>query len=96
MPGFVIRGAENTGPIANRGTRCPFSELRIVEFGAGDGIERGDLPANEHWLVDTGSVHLEVDGFEAALSSGDVAMLRAGAERRLSCADGARVVLARE
>jgi len=96
VPGFVIPGQENTGPIEDRGIRCPFSELRIVEFGVGECIAQGVLSSNEHWLVETGSVRLGIDGFEVDLSSGDVAMLRVGAERRLYCPEGARMALARE
>ena len=96
VPGFVIPGAENHGPIADRGDRCPFSELRIVDYGAGEGVEEARLSANEHWLVETGSVHLAVDGFMVAMESGDVAMLRSGAVRSLTFPEGALVALARE
>ncbi len=96
VPGFVIRGADNTGAIADRGSRCPFTELRHVDFEPGAGVEDHTLPVNEHWLVDSGSVILTIDGFETELVQGDVAMLRAGATRQLSAPDGAKVSLVRE
>ena len=96
VPGFVVPGEDNNGPIANRGARCPFSELRHASFSAGDGVAESELPANEHWLVETGSITLSIDGFRIELFSGDVAMLKAGVVRRLSSVDGARVCLTRE
>ena len=96
VPGFVLPGADNNGPIADRGSRCPFTELRHVDFEPGGGVAESTLSANEHWLVDVGSVILTIDGFETELVQGDVAMLRAGATRQLSAADGAKVCLVRE
>jgi mannose-6-phosphate isomerase-like protein (cupin superfamily) len=49
VPGFVVPGSDNNGPIASRGTRCPLSELRHVTLGSGDGVEESELAANEHW-----------------------------------------------
>lgn len=96
VPGFVIQGTDNNGPIADRGPRCPFTELRHVDYDPGTGVRESTLPVNEHWLVDNGSVILTIDGFETELVQGDVAMLRAGATRQLSAPDGAKVCLVRE
>ena len=96
VPGFVVPGDANHGPISDRGARCPFTELRTVEFGAGEVLKEAPLAGNEHWLVQEGVLHLEVDGFEAELSPGDVAMMRAGALRSIYCPNGAKAALARE
>ena len=95
VPGFVIPGAENGGPIADRGDRCPFTELRRVELRAGGEIAETVLSANEHWAIAGGTVELVVDGNRAELTEGDVAMLRAGASRRIFSRDGGRLGLAR-
>ena len=96
VPGFVLPGDANHGPISDRGARCPFAELRTVRFGAGQRIEQTALASNEHWLVFEGTLRLTVAGFEAELSTGDVAMMRAGALRSLRCPEGAVAALARE
>lgn len=95
VPGFVVAGANNSGPIADRGDRCPFTELRLVELGAGQEIEETTLSANEHWVVAGGTARLDVDGSRADLSMGDVVMLRKSAHRRISSRDGVRLGLAR-
>ena len=94
--GFVLTGNSNHGPIADRGPRCPFTELRTVEFGPGQSVEEAPLARNEHWLVKEGALQLEVDGFEVELLPGDVAMTRAGATRSLRCPKGAKAALVRE
>ena len=96
VPGFIVPGEGNTGPISNRGSRCPLSEWRVVTFSAGEGIDDEPLTCNEHWLVVGGTINLIVDGLEIELSGEDLAMLKAGAVRKISSAEGARVVLARE
>ena len=96
VPGFVVPGDSNTGPIPNRGSRCPLSEWRVITFGPGEGIDEAPLACNEHWLIVGGTINLTVDGLELELSGEDLAMLKAGAVRRISSAEGARVVLARE
>ena len=96
VPGFVLPGDANQGSISDRGARCPFAELRTVRFGAGESIEQTPLASNEHWLVFEGTLRLTVAGFEAELSTGDVAMMRAGALRSLRCPEGAVAALARE
>ena len=52
--------------------------------------------SNEHLLVLGGAVELKAGGVTVTLARGDVALLRAGASRRVASADGARVALARE
>lgn len=96
VAGMVLNGIENIGPIVNRGKRCPFKEMRTIEFEAGDQVEITKLSTNEHWLVEVGFACLEVEGFTAEIWAGDVAMLKAGAVRHLYFPNGARVALVRE
>ena len=96
VPGFVVPGENNTGPLPNRGARCPLSEWRVVTFGPGEEIDEMPLTCNEHWLVVGGTINLTVDGLEIELSSEDLALLKSGVVRKVSSAEGARVVLARE
>lgn len=95
VAGFIIPGAENTGPF-DPGPRCPLSELRPVKLGAGQTLDTEVLATNEHWIVLEGIVQLQVDDLEIELDVHDLALLRAGAQRRLHAASGARLVLARE
>src|SRR5205807_2557177 len=96
VDGYVVPGELNVGPIANRGSRNPLSELRTVEIAPGDGVAEGRLTANEHWAVIAGSLRLDVDGVGTELVYGDVALLRAGALRRARADADASVVLGRE
>ena len=96
VPGFIVPGDSNTGPIAHRGSRCPLSEWRAITFSAGEEVDEERLTCNEHWLVVGGTINLTVDGLEFELSGEDLAMLKAGAVRKIRSAEGARVVLARE
>ena len=96
VPGFVAPGADNNGPFPDRGSRCPLSELRVVALPAGAAIDDELLEVNEYWMAMSGSTVLEIDGREFELSSGDVAMLRSGATRRLRAVDSVRLALARE
>ena len=96
VPGFIVPGESNTGPIPNRGSRWPLSEWRVVTFSAGEEIDEASLTYNEHWLVVGGTINLTVDGLVLELSGEDLAMLKAGAVRKIRSADGACVVLARE
>lgn len=96
VPGFVVSGANNDGPFANRGSRCPLSELRMVTLAAGEDVDTGRLSSNEHWVVVEGSIQLLVEGRAVVLAPGDVALLRAGAVGRMRSVEGARVGLARE
>ena len=96
VPGFIVPGESNTGPIRNRGSRCPLSEWRVVTFDPSEGINEAPLTCNEHWLIVGGTINLIVDGLEIELSNEDLAMLKAGAVRKINAAEGARAVLARE
>ena len=96
VPGFVVPGESNSGPISNRGSRCPLSEWRVVTFDPGEGIDEAPLTCNEHWLIVGGTINLTVDGLEFELSGEDLAMLKAGAARQIHSPEGARAVLARE
>ena len=95
VPGFVVPGGENTGPIADRGERCPFTDLRVVDLEAGDEVVQEVLAANEHWVVIRGTARVEAGGTGAELTVGDVAMLRQGTRRRIAADGGARLALAR-
>ena len=95
VPGFVLPGAENNGPIAIRGERCPFTELRLVDLEPGGEVEEEVLDANEHWVVILGTVRVEANGTSADLTVGDVAMLRRATRRRITADVGARLALAR-
>ena len=96
VPGFVVAGDSNTGPLQNPGSRCPFTELRMLKLNAGEGEAEAQLPSNEHWLVLDGTLHLEVDQREVELYQGDVALLRAGLVRRAWANAATRVILMRE
>ena len=96
VPGFVVPGANNTGPIADPGSRCPLSEWRTMTLSSDMPIEEATLSANEHWLVMSGTVVLEIDAWEIELTPHEIALLRAGTRRRLSSGAGARVLVARE
>ena len=95
VPGLVVPGAENNGPIADRGERCPFTELRLVDLEPGYEVAETVLDANEHWVVTCGTARVEANGTSAELAVGDVAMLRQGTRRRIASDGGARLALAR-
>ncbi len=96
VPGFIVPGERNTGPIPNRGSRCPLSEWRAVTFDPDSEIDETPLTCNEHWLVVGGTINLTVDGAEFELSNEDLAMLKAGAVRKIHSTEGVRAILARE
>ena len=96
VPGFVVPGRSNTGPVPQRGPRCPLSELRLLTFAAGTGLAAALLTVNEHWQAISGRPCLTIDGLEVELAPGDSALLRAGAVRRLHCAEDSQAVLVRE
>ena len=95
VPGFVIPGADNGGPIANRGPRCPVGEYRAITLAAGERVAEAEVTRTEYWLALNGALALSVDGLDVELGPGDLAILRAGAVRVLSSVAGGRVVLAR-
>ena len=95
--GLVVPGAENQGPLADPGSRCPLSEFREIHFEAGETLAaEGSLPANEHWLVSGGEVELSVDGAQALLVEEDVALMKSGAVRAVRALTKGRAVLVRE
>jgi hypothetical protein len=66
--------------------RSPLSELRI-----GRGEPRADpelISATEYWVAMEGRMEVTVDGFPIGLGPGDIAILRAGADRAISGASG--------
>ena len=96
VPGFVVPGALNTGPVANPGPRCPFQELRMVTLAAGESIRQSQLSSNEHWLVCDGVLHLTLGDQPYELYKGDVALLRTDLVRHVGTSSGARAILVRE
>jgi mannose-6-phosphate isomerase-like protein (cupin superfamily) len=96
VPGFVAPGAENSGPFPDPGPRCPFVEMRQLQLANTNTIEGARLLRNEHWCVANGRVQLQVDGMVAELAPGDIALLRAGAVRRLRSVGDSRVAVVRE
>ncbi len=101
VPGIVVPGGMNTGPIRDPGPRCPVSEWRLQRYeevnAQGDTQHDAVLDRNEHWMVLDGAVRLALDGRDVTLEPGDIALLRTGATRRLSTEDrSTRAVIARE
>ena len=97
VPGYVVPGDRNTGPIGDPGPRCPLSEWRMQKYDELNGQGEALLNRNEHWMVLSGTVRLTLDGRVFSLEPGDIALLRAGVTRFLSAKDrGARAVVARE
>jgi mannose-6-phosphate isomerase-like protein (cupin superfamily) len=96
VPGFVVPGDQNQGPFARPGPRCPLGELRPVALAKGQSIAHAPAAANEYWLVLSGMVRLQVDGVDVELGQEDLALLKAGAVRRLQAPEGAVLALARE
>lgn len=96
VPGFIIAGNENNGPIKYTGMRCPFTEMRHMDLEAGTSFNLTKLKNNEHWLVDIGKIQLSVDGTDVELVQGDVAMVKTDALRQISTTDYARVCLVQE
>ena len=97
VPGFVVPGSMNTGPIRDPGPRCPISEWRLQ--GYDELNNQGDTATDrhEHWMVLNGVVRLALDGKDVSLESGDIVLLKSGVARRISTADrGARAVVVRE
>ena len=95
---IIIPGEQNDRPLPDRCPRCPLSELRTVDLATGEAPADldGFALTNEHLLVLAGAVELTADGVAVTLARGDVALLQAGASRRVASTAGARVALARE
>lgn len=96
VPGFVVPGKDNIRSFPDRGPRCPLSELRVVDLPAGACIGDERCGVNEYWMVLSGTTEVVIDDSEFELSTGDVAMLRTGATRRLRAVDSVRLAFARE
>lgn len=101
VPGFVVQGSTNTGPIRDPGPRCPISEWRLQRYeeinAQNDAQSDAVLNRNEHWMVLSGVVQLALDGRKVTLEPGDIALLRAGIARRLFAEDrNTRAVVVRE
>ena len=96
VEGFVVPGSDNTCPFPERGSRCPLSELRMVDLRAGERIGEEPLPFNEYWLVLSGIVSLTFGELNIELVRGDLALLRSGLVFRIRCVREAKVALARE
>jgi mannose-6-phosphate isomerase-like protein (cupin superfamily) len=96
VPGFVVSGENNNGPIANRGMRCPLTELRQIIMPKNGKIEKEELASNEYWAVIKGDVSVKIEKFETLMSQGDVALLKCGIIRELRTENGCRLAIARE
>lgn len=96
VPGFVVQGHDNHGPIVNRGSRCPVSEMRMLTLQAGVRMEEANLAKTEYWLVLDGIAQLGVDNLQVNLTNGDLAIIRQGGRRQLRSDAGCSVALARE
>lgn len=96
VPGFIVAGEDNTGPIADPGPRCPLGEWRLLALDDGETITGDALQTNEHWLVISGTIGLELDGWEVELAPHEIALLRTGTSRRITAHGAARVIVARE
>ena len=97
VPGFVVPGSMNIGPIREPGPRCPISEWRLQHDEAVNAEGETVLNRNEHWMVLSGVVRLILDRRDVLLEPGDIALIRAGTTRRLSAEDrSTRAVVVRE
>ncbi len=97
VPGFVVPGDRNTGPIRDPGPRCPIAEWRLLRSEDINAPRTAGLRQHEHWMVLEGALQVEVDGREISLHRGDIALLRAGNNREVYAEDDAtRAVVVRE
>ena len=96
VQGYIVSGVSNTGPIPDPGPRCPLSEWRMITLEAGEEIEEANLSVNEHWLVISGTMLLQVEDIEVELTSEEVALLRTGTRRRIFAQQDVRLIVARE
>lgn len=97
VPGFVVQGERNAGPIRDPGPRCPIAEWRLQRCGDINALGTTELRQHEHWMVLEGTLYLAVDGRGISLHQGDIALLRVGTNREV-CAeeDATRAVVVRE
>ena len=97
VPGFVVPGDRNTGPIQDPGPRCPIAEWRLQRREDINALMTAELRQHEHWMVLEGALRVAIDDREMSLHQGDIALLRAGVTRQVSAEDrGTRAVVVRE
>jgi mannose-6-phosphate isomerase-like protein (cupin superfamily) len=85
--GIVVSHEESLGQMPDPDRRSPLSELRIDRRAAK--ADRETISATEYWVAMEGRLTVTVDGFSIGLGEGDIAILRAGADRSVSGAPGA-------
>lgn len=76
---LVVPVAAGTGRIQDASDRFPLAELRVSRGEAR--VDRSTVEATEYWLAIDGRLTLEVNGTRLSLGTGDLAILRRGAER---------------
>jgi mannose-6-phosphate isomerase-like protein (cupin superfamily) len=96
VPGFIIPGGENNGPFPDRGPRCPVGEMRALSIAPGEQHNADAVKSTEYWVVLDGALQLNAGSVTVELTTGDLAIIRSGGERRISSARGATVALASE
>jgi mannose-6-phosphate isomerase-like protein (cupin superfamily) len=79
--GFVVSDEQASGRIADPQDRFPLTELRIGRGAPWADTARAE--ATEYWVAMQGHITVTVDGASARLGAGDIAILRAGAERSI-------------
>ena len=97
VPGFVIPGDSNTGPIPSHSNRSPIVEWRLQKNEEVNNLEVSDLKQHEHWMVLEGTLSLILNGRAFFLDPGDIALIRSGFNRKISTTDpNFRAVVLRE
>ena len=97
VPGFVVPGERNTGPVRDPGPRCPIAEWRLLGRGDINAPGTTELRQHEHWMVLEGALHVVIDGRGISLHQGDIALLRVGTHRAVYAEeDATRAVVVRE
>ena len=97
VPGFVVPGDRNTGPVPDPGSRCPVAEWRLQHFEDVNELGTALLRQHEHWMVLSGTLQLFLEDREMNLHPGDIALLQAGVTRRVSSeVHDTRAVVVRE
>jgi mannose-6-phosphate isomerase-like protein (cupin superfamily) len=83
--GMVVSAEASRGVINNPTGRFPLSELRVVRDHWS--APEATIDATEYWLALDGHLDVVVDGLSVRLSTGDIAILKAGATRAVSATD---------
>jgi mannose-6-phosphate isomerase-like protein (cupin superfamily) len=94
--GFIVAGADNVGPLQQGRSRCPLTELRLVEGAPERRLAQGLARANEYWLAIAGQAILHLPARSMRLAPGDLAILRQGVERSLAMVETGLLALGRE